>query len=81
MSVISPKGNPRVTEDIGRGMLSILYSEIQFIALYSFASLSVAEVEKWWTKNSVGCGSCLCVTVNGVSRGLFLLRARLFTVP
>ena len=62
-------------------MLSILYSEIQFIALYSFASLSVAEVEKWWTKNSVDCGSCLCVTVNGVSRGLFLLRARLFTVP
>ena len=45
----------------------MLYSEIQFIALYSFASLSVTEVEKWWTKNSVGCGSCLCATVNGVS--------------
>ena len=56
-----------VTEYIGRGMLTILYSEILFIALYSFTSLSVTEVEKWWTKHSVGCGSCLCATVNGVS--------------
>ena len=31
-------------------MLTMLYSEIRFIALYSFASLSVAEVEKWEDK-------------------------------
>ena len=55
MSVIPPNGNPRVTEYIGRGMLSMLYSEIRFIAQYSCTLLSVAEVEKWWTKNSVGC--------------------------
>lgn len=45
-----PDGNPRVTEYIGRGMLTILYSEIRFIVLYSFAPLSVAEVEKWEDK-------------------------------